>query len=287
MTKIMKIFALALLLSLFALKTYAATDDDKNIIICGHTSQNKPVNCDLRTHYCLKCDKGFLQRIGESAFRRLWGTLTLDSKHNIFYNEIELTTYTCKSKGNFNIPSGCEISNIGGESGQTRHSILGIPLWKTQGHECVMDNIKSMYTKSCYSCEIVETLASAFIKGAAKAYDVSREAANVVLTVGIMLWLAWFVLKNISSFTSVEPMKMLQDLFVQLFKVLVAFTIINSGIDTILHYTLEPLMLAGTDFSDAIIESTVEIDAKKSEKIAEALKEEAADNASFAQEGGK
>lgn len=284
MTKFVKIFISVLLLSLIAFKTYAATDNDKNIIICGHTSQNKPVNCDLRTHYCLKCDKGLLGQIGELVFKRLWGTLTLDSKHNLFYNETEMTTYTCKSKGSFYIPSGCEISNIGGESGQTRHSVLGLPIWTTLGHECVMNNIKQMYTRSCFSCEIVETLASAFIKGSAKAYDVAREAANVVLTVCMLLWMGWFVLKNISSFTTVEPMKMLQDLFVQLFKVLVAFTIINSGISTILHYTLEPLMLAGTDFADAIVATTVQIDPQKSENIAEAMKEET--DSSLKSEGG-
>jgi len=124
-----------------------------------------------------------------------------------------------------------------------------------QEKECITSNFIASYTSTCYSCDIVKTLSSAFIRAAAKAYDVSREAANAILVVGMILWIAIYVLKNISSFTTVEPRQMVQGLLVQFFKIFVAFTIINSGIPTILHYTMEPLMLAGTNFGDAILSS--------------------------------
>ena len=55
------------------------------------------------------------------------------------------------------------------------------------------------------------------------------------------------------GFLQTVKLKMIQELLVQLFKIYIAFVIINSGIQTILHYTMEPLMLAGTDFADAIL----------------------------------
>ena len=122
-----------------------------------------------------------------------------------------------------------------------------------------------MYTSTCYSCEIVETLVSAFTKAAAKAYQVSREAGNAILVLGMILWIAFFVLKNISAFTTVEPMKMLQDLLVQLFKIFLAFVIINSGIPTILHYSLEPIMNAGTDIGSTILAANTGINSSYGE----------------------
>lgn len=119
--------------------------------------------------------------------------------------------------------------------------------------KCEVQKFEKEYLNTCYSCDIVTTLTSAFLKAGAVAYEVSRSAANVVLIVVTSIWVAIFVLQNVSSFSTVEPMEMLQALFVQFFKVIVAFVIINAGISTILHYTLEPIMLAGTDFGNAIM----------------------------------
>ena len=82
------------------------------------------------------------------------------------------------------------------------------------------------------------------------------------------------VLKNISSFTTVEPMKMIQDLLIQLFKVFLAFVIVNSGIPTILHYTMEPIMLAGTDFGSAILTANVGINYELTQENFEELQGE-------------
>ena len=120
---------------------------------------------------------------------------------------------------------------------------------------CITSTFIESYTSTCYSCDIAKTLASAFIRAAASAYEVSKEAANAVLVVCTILWIGIYVLKNITSFSTVEPRQMIQGLLVQFFKIFIAFAIINSGLPTILHYTMEPLMIAGTDFGDAIIQT--------------------------------
>ena len=292
-----KIFlTFAFVLSLFVCAAQAADMPKAKVIKCGHTARGVPVECSLDTNICMVCSKSLWQQVGESiegtnralnpflsAGAAVWSFFTGKesfnaAKHNVLYNESETTTYTCQAK-NAAIPKGCSISTIGGISGQTRKSALfGLITLKTvNGNECNFDNIKTVYLADCFSCQIIETLASAFIKAAAKAYDVSRQAANAILLVGMLLWIGFFVLKNISSFSTVEPMKMLQDLFIQFFKALVAYVVINAGIPTILHYTLEPIMLAATNFADTIVVATVNIDTNETKKVADMLTNEEAE----------
>ncbi len=224
------------------------------VIQCG-VLNGKPVNCNQATHRCLKCQE-----------ERGW-----------FLDKTTYTIYNCVSK-TAPIPRNCTMTQAGGTEGDVdRDLFFGLlNISHKEGFNCITSNLKNMYSSTCYSCEIVQTLAAAFIKAAARAYDVVRQAANAILVIGIVLWIGLFVLKNISAFTTVEPMKMLQDLFTQLFKVLLAFVIINSGISTILHYTLEPIMMAGTDFGDAIITSTVGINESATDAVnAEIAKERA------------
>lgn len=222
-------------------------------IVCGQTPDKQPIQCNTATHRCYKCkDKSG------------WFV-----KKRIYY------TYNCLSRS-ADVPSNCEVANTGGLTGDMDVRIFWIKRNKAhvEGTNCVTENLMAMYSSTCYSCEIVSTLTSAFIRAAAKAYEVSRQAGNVILVVGMILWIAFFVLKNISSFTTVEPMKMLQDLLIQLFKIFIAFVIVNSGIPTILHYTLEPIMLAGTDFGNAIITANVGVNRSATIKAQEELRKQ-------------
>ena len=295
MKKLFLTFVFVLIFFVSATQAFGAAKEQ--IILCGHTSRGTPVECNMDNNVCVVCNKSLWQQVGESikgsltnplspflsAGSAVWSFFTGKesfnaAKHNVLYNESETTTYTCQAK-NAAIPKGCSISTIGGISGQTRKSALfGLITLKTvNGNECNFDNIKTVYLADCFSCQIIETLASAFIKAAAKAYDVSRQAANAILLVGMLLWIGFFVLKNISSFSTVEPMKMLQDLFIQFFKALVAYVVINAGIPTILHYTLEPIMLAATNFADTIVVATVNIDTNETKKVADMLTNEEAE----------
>ena len=204
---------------------------------CGKTANGQAVNCNTSTHQCIQCE----EHTHPKGFR--WAG---DRVTHPFY---------CRNKG-VRIPSNCSRSNKGGLEGEAHTQVLLWRVAKDEGNECITSNFLSMYTSTCYSCEIVETLSSAFVRAAGKAYNVSRQAGNAILVVGFLIWVSIFVLKSISSFSTVEPRQMIQTLMVQLFKVFIAFAIINSGIQTILHYTLEPIMLASTDFADAIMIET-------------------------------
>lgn len=239
---------LALLTLFAALLTTAKSAvalDNNYTIVCG-TVGNKPVNCDMSTHRCYLCTK------------------KNSLKAAIFISIFEHTSeeFSCLSR-DAKVPRGCKVANAGGISGSSKTKILGLRVsdLDSEGQKCITSNLKAMYASTCYSCEIVETLSSAFIKAAAKAYQVSREAANAILVVASLLWVALYILKSVSSFTTVEPRKMIQDLMIQFFKIYLAFVIINSGIQTILHYTLEPIMNAGTDWGSAIISANTGVSA--------------------------
>lgn len=217
------------LVALVAFSNSASALDNNYTIVCGQAG-SKPVNCDLSTQRCYLC--------------------TVKSGNPLVHSSVEV--FKCQSR-DARVPKNCKVSNTGGISGSSKIKVLGLSFFDKEGQKCITSNLKALYGSTCYSCEIVETLTSAFVKAASKAYQVSREAANAILIVASLIWIAFYVLKSISSFTTVEPRKMIQDLLIQFFKIYLAFVIINSGIQTILHYTLEPVMNAGTDWGSAIV----------------------------------
>lgn len=251
-------FLVCLSLSVFSGNAQAAIGADYNII-CGETPSGERVSCNMSTQQCILC-------VYETTSGCFFGACA--------YRK-ERLAYHCINRSSA-VPRNCQPAPAGGISGDQDTKLFDWPIAKShvEGINCVTENLMAMYGSTCYSCEIVETLASAFIRAAAKAYEVSREAGNAILVVGMILWIGFFVLKNISSFTTVEPMKMIQDLLMQLFKVLLAFVIVNSGIPTILHYTMEPIMLAGTDFADAIVSANAGINIQATQENLEKLRQE-------------
>lgn len=114
--------------------------------------------------------------------------------------------------------------------------------------KCQVSRMQGYYQSKCYACVIVKTLLETFLVACSQVYDLTSEAGSKILVIGAMIWLAFFALKNVSSFANVEPGAMVNTLFVFLFKVMVAYIVINSGLTTIIHYTINPLVTAGADY---------------------------------------
>lgn len=203
-------------------------------IICGMDENGEGVQCNLKDHKCFKC----------LETKRHWITLgILASKKEVF-----------KCVAGESAGKDCEIATNGGLSGDKYMKILYLSTTHKAGQQCIVSNFFMKYS-NCYACIVVKTLISAFIKAGAQAYEVSRSAANAVALVCMMIWIAFFVFRNVTSFSAIQPMKMLQEFLVQCFKVVLALIIINSGISTILHYTLVPILSAGIDMADSIAAS--------------------------------
>ena len=225
--------ALITLCPLFAAHAERLINDQS--IICGYEKTDQglePVKCNLENQKCIVCRE-----------KHYGITLTYKTVKQV---------YKCVN-ANASYPKRCKPATNGGLTGdQWTSDMLGLfKVRRVEGQNCIAENFVSKYT-NCYGCAVVQTLTSAFVKAAGKAYETSRQAANVIITIAMSLWLAFFALKNVSSFATIEPMKMLQEFFTQCFKVILALVIINSGIQTILQYTLVPILSVGTDIADSI-----------------------------------
>ncbi len=212
-------------------------------IVCGIDSSGREKSCNIGENQCIVCEE---KAINDNNIFGWVASKIYQKVTNVYY---------CTPAGN-KIPGNCQSSIKGGGKGESSTTFLTVfEVDSEKGHECIPQNFLSMYTSSCVSCDIVSTMSSAFVKAAAKAYDVSKQAGVAILIVGTIIWIGLFILKNISSFSTVEPRQMIQGLLVQLFKIYLAYIIVTSGILTILHYTFEPIIIAGTDIATTILAS--------------------------------
>ena len=222
---------------------------EKMEIMCGYTNGKHGGEiqyCDiLNNQMCVLCvenvDDSFWADVGSIVSRK------------------KVKVYHCQSSSS-SLGDKCEYAMNGGLKGdEFRTYVAGlIKGADKEGKNCIVYNYFLKYS-NCYGCVVAQTLTSAFVKAAAKAYNVSKKAGNTILLIGMMLWMAFFALKNVSSFATIEPMQMLQQFFVQCFKVILAMVILNSGLETILRYTLVPIIKTGTDIADTIAANVDEV----------------------------
>ena len=71
--------------------------------------------------------------------------------------------------------------------------------------------------KDCHACLSIKVMLEAFMTAASKTYDISREAGTILLKIGSFLWIAFFIIKKISSFTNPEAPKMVNEFLVFMF----------------------------------------------------------------------
>lgn len=107
--------------------------------------------------------------------------------------------------------------------------------------------------KDCFACMTIKVLLEAFMTAGAMTYDVSKEAGKILLTLGSMLWLAFFVITKISSFTNPEGPKMMGELLKFAFKVMAAFVMLDAGIAVMVDYFINPILAAGADLANTYL----------------------------------
>lgn len=189
---------------------------------------------------------------------------------------VNLDTYDCKKPDDWNAGwrkapqgsagSGTSIEvNIAGqynkvvtdETGETRiESNIG---QDDDPGGCNIQSMRERYQSKCYSCVVIKTLMETFLNACSKAYDVTSEAGVKLLVLGALIWMAFFVMKNVSSLSSIEPGAMMNTLAVFLFKVMVAYILITSGLGVLIKYTINPLLTAGADMGIAFTDTVSNI----------------------------
>lgn len=124
---------------------------------------------------------------------------------------------------------------------------------------CDIEGQKQKYLGTCYSCTIVANLIRVFMNAAAATAPLTQEAGVKLLLIGMVLWFAFYVLRNMSSFVSAEPMRMLQEIFTFLFKCLLAYVVITSGLLNIIQLMVNPVLVAGADYGITMIDTVTDV----------------------------
>ena len=113
------------------------------------------------------------------------------------------------------------------------------------------DLIRAKYTSGCWSCLVVEKLTSSFLTAASKAYGLCQKAGKILLTLGAILWLAFWGLRNVSSLTQLEPGNILNELVKFAFKVALAYAFISGGLRFVGTYFINPIMGVGAKIAES------------------------------------
>ena len=164
---------------------------------------------------------------------------------------VSYTTYVCED-AKYDQATGDTTAYTAEEQRKRRESQIA----RIENAACNIQEMRERYQSSCYSCIIIKTLITTFMDACAKVQDITTEAGVIILQVALMLWLMFFVLKQISGFTNIEPGNMINTLFITLFKCLVAYVFITSGVSAFTTYIIEPLMDAGASYGIGLMKSS-------------------------------
>ncbi len=125
---------------------------------------------------------------------------------------------------------------------------------------CNLASMEGMYkasegdTKKCWYCTVVIVMTNAFLESANTALPVMQTLGKLVVKLGFSIWLAFFILQQISSMGGISTGKMLQEILTMGFKCAFATYAISDGISFITTYILNPIMITGTDIGSALLD---------------------------------
>lgn len=125
--------------------------------------------------------------------------------------------------------------------------------------ECRQEKMDNIYKSGCYPCMVVKSLISAFLNGVTFLEDVSKEAGTKILILGFFLWIAFYIIQQVSSFKNIEPMAMINDMLIMAFKVLGAWIVIQVGFQIFVDYVIVPFLGWGIDFGTYVLAATTTV----------------------------
>lgn len=108
--------------------------------------------------------------------------------------------------------------------------------------------------ESCWYCKVVIIMVNAYLKVVAAAMGTAQDLGKLILKLGFLIWLAYYLLQQLSSMKPVTPGKMTQDILVMGFKVALAYGAVVMGAALIRDYFLDPVVGTGVDYGMALFE---------------------------------
>lgn len=111
---------------------------------------------------------------------------------------------------------------------------------------------KYMEGSTCWYCLVVGKMTSAYLYAASLIIPTVKTMALMILRYGFLIWLAIYILKQISSIAPITAGKFLQEILLMGFKILLATMIVTTGIPFFNAYLITPLIDTGIDIGNAI-----------------------------------
>lgn len=157
------------------------------------------------------------------------------------------------------VPESTAVDYGGGSSSSAT------PQKKPKGYankdQCSESEMAKIYMQSdgedssaCWYCKVVVILANAYLQAASKAIPSAVGLGKVILKFGFLIWLAYFILQQVSSFAPIKISKVIQDILVMGFKVSLAYFIMDSAEVFIVNYFIDPIGTFGTDYGSALFD---------------------------------
>ena len=130
---------------------------------------------------------------------------------------------------------------------------------------CSLQKMQEMYLQDddvetyCWYCKIAVIVTNAFLVAASKVLPVSQSLGLLILRIGFLIWLAFYILQQVSSLAPIAPGKMLQTILVMGFKVALATVAIRSGLPVIREFFLNPIVGLGVDYGLALFDPLLQL----------------------------
>lgn len=131
---------------------------------------------------------------------------------------------------------------------------------KDSEHDCSLNAMRQKYLpdngmnlESCWYCKVVTIMTNAFLSAAVNALSVCIELGLLILKLGFAIWLAYYILQQVSSIAPIKLGEMLETILVMGFKVALAGLVINYAQETLASLIVNPIMLTGIDYGKQIL----------------------------------
>lgn len=116
---------------------------------------------------------------------------------------------------------------------------------------CSSDKLNEKYGgDSCWCCDIIHTLLSSFLGYIQYLYNDLLDLSEVILQVGGSIWIAVYLLKTLGSLGAQDSGKILDGLFIFMFKWSLVYILIVSGLDELVGKVVSPILSIGFDIGN-------------------------------------
>ena len=149
-----------------------------------------------------------------------------------------------------------EVSRFIGNFGFGVAKTVASTVMPTSNVNCRQSRMDAIYKSDCYPCKIIKAMLSAFVNGVNVLNDIMVEAAKKILMLCFLLWVVFYVLKQLSSLKNLEPAAMVNDMLIMAFKVLGAWILISGGFKIFVSFVVVPILGWGVDFGTYILSTT-------------------------------